>query len=80
MPASMIRPASMTTIRSASDSTASRCVMMIAVRLRMNCLQHAAGSLLALQVDLAGGLVENEDRRVAEDRPGQGDPLPLPAR
>ena len=42
-------------------------------------LQHLLDRLLAFQVDLAGGLVEDQDRRVAEDRPGQGDPLPLAA-
>ena len=35
--------------------------------------------VLGLGVDLAGGFVEDEDRRVAEDGPGDGDPLPLPA-
>ena len=42
-------------------------------------LQHAVDQLLALQVDLAGGFVEDQDRRIAEDRPGQRDPLPLAA-
>ena len=53
--------------------------MMIVVRPRMNVLQHLLDRLLALQVDLAGGLVEDQDGRVAEDRPGQGDSLPLAA-
>ena len=43
-------------------------------------LQHLMNKLLAFQVDLAGRLVENQDGRVAEDCPGQGDPLPLAAR
>ena len=35
---------------------------------------------LGLGVERAGGLVEDEDRRVAEERPRDGDPLPLSAR
>ena len=42
-------------------------------------LQHFLDRLLALQIDLAGRLVEDQDRRVAEDRAGQGDALPLAA-
>ena len=34
---------------------------------------------LALGVERAGGLVEDQDRRVAEDRPGDGEPLALAA-
>ena len=34
---------------------------------------------LRLGVERAGGLVENQDRRIAEQRAGDGDPLPLPA-
>ena len=36
--------------------------------------------LLAVRIDLTGGLVEDEDGRVADDRPGDGDPLALSAR
>ena len=69
----------MTTMRSARASVARRWVMMIVVRSADELLQHLVDQLLALQVDLAGGFVEDQDRRVAEDRPGQGDPLPLAA-
>ena len=31
-------------------------------------------------VDRGGGVVEHQHPRVGEQRPGQGDPLPLPAR
>lgn len=41
--------------------------------------QGGADALLGLAVDLAERLVEDEDRRVAEDRAGQGDPLRLAA-
>ena len=67
-------------MRAARASADSRCVMIIAVRFWTKCFQHALNQLLALQVHLAGGLVEDQDRRIAEDRPGQGNPLPLPAR
>ena len=41
--------------------------------------QHLLDRLFALQIDLAGGLVEDQDGRIAEDGPGQGDALPLAA-
>ena len=66
-------------MRSASASTARRCVMITVVRLRVKVSKHLLDGLLAFQVDLAGGLVEDQDGRVAEDGPGQGDPLPLAA-
>ena len=40
-------------------------------------LEDLLDELLAFQVDLAGGLVEDENGRVAEDGAGQGDPLAL---
>ena len=41
--------------------------------------QDLLDGLLALQIDLAGGLVEDQDGRIAEDGPRQGDALPLSA-
>ena len=41
--------------------------------------QDFLDQLLALQIDLAGGLIEDQDGRIAENRAGQGNPLPLPA-
>ena len=42
-------------------------------------LDRLADQGLVLDVDGAGGLVEDQDGRVAEHGPGQGDPLPLAA-
>jgi hypothetical protein len=42
-------------------------------------LQHFVDQPFALDVDLAGRLVEDEDIRVAKDDAGQGDALPLTA-
>ncbi len=36
--------------------------------------------LLAFQIDLAGGFVEDQNRRIAQDRPSKRNPLPLAAR
>ena len=79
VPTSMIRPACMTTMRSASDERGQAVRDDDRGAVADEGLQHLLDRLLALQVDLAGGLVEDEDGRVAEDRPGQGDALPLPA-
>ena len=45
--------------------------------------QHPHGALdalLALRVHAAGGLVQDEDARVGEQRPGEADQLPLSGR
>ena len=42
-------------------------------------LDRLADQGLVLDVDGAGGLVEDQDGRVAEHGAGQGDPLPLAA-
>ena len=42
-------------------------------------LDRLLDQVLALGVDLAGGLVEDQDRRLAEDRAGDAEALPLPA-
>ena len=42
-------------------------------------LDRLADQGLVLDVHGAGGLVEDQDGRVAEHGPGQGDPLPLAA-
>ena len=33
--------------------------------------QHSVDQLFALQIDLAGGFVQDQDRRIAQDGPGQ---------
>ena len=77
---STIRPSCMTTILSAKARIASRWVMMITVRSDDELFQHLLNGLFAFQVHLAGGLVQDQDRRIAEYGPGKCDPLPLPAR
>ena len=41
--------------------------------------EHFVDQLLAFDVDLAGRLVEDQNGRVAQDGPGQRDPLSLSA-
>ena len=41
--------------------------------------QRVVDRLLGAGVDGAGGVVQDEDRRVGQDRPGQRDPLALAA-
>ena len=52
---------------------------MISVRSLAEVGQRVVDQPLAFDVDLAGGLVQNQDFGVAQKRPGQGDPLPLAA-
>jgi hypothetical protein len=48
--------------------------------LRTNCsLEHAMNHLLAFEIDLARGLVENQNCRIAQDGPSQRDALALAA-
>ncbi len=42
-------------------------------------LERLLDRLLALGVDAAGGFVEDQDRRIVQDRPGDREPLPLAA-
>ena len=42
--------------------------------------QHFVDQLLAFQIDLARRLVQNQQAGIPQDRPGQGDPLPLTPR
>ena len=74
-----MRPLSSTTMRSAISSVFSRCVMTKVVRPCMNSLQGPVDQGLALGVGLAGELVEDQDARVAQDGPGQGQALLLAA-
>ena len=41
--------------------------------------QHLVDQLLALQIDLAGRFVQDQNRRIAQDGPGQRDALALSA-
>ena len=43
------------------------------------CLQRLLDEPLGFAVERGGGLVENQNGRVLEQRPGNGDPLPLAA-
>ena len=75
----MIWPWSMTTTRSASEIMLTRCVIMKRGAVARECSQHFEDELLAFDIDLAGGFVEQQDFGVAQDRTGQGDALPLAA-
>ena len=52
---------------------------MNVVRSRENSFEHFENELLALDVDLAGGFVEEQDFGIAEDRAGERNALPLTA-
>ena len=43
-------------------------------------LERALDQVLGLRVEGRGWLVQNQDRGVLQQRPGDGDPLPLAAR
>ena len=73
-------PSSSTWMRSASRTVDSRWAMTSVVRSRADVLERALDRGLGLVVDGRGGLVEHQDRRVAQDRPGDRQPLALPAR
>ena len=71
--------ASSTTIWSASRTVESRWAMAIVVRSCGQAVQRLLHGALGLVVQRAGGLVEHQHRRVAQDRPGDGDALLLAA-
>ena len=70
---------SITTIRSAWVIVLRRWAMTKVVRSLQQVGQRRLDELLALGVEVAGGLVEDEDLRVGEDRAGDAEALPLPA-
>ena len=66
-------------MRSASTSAPRRCVIHHGRAAADESLHHRLDEPFALQIDLARGFVEDQERRIAEDCPSQGDSLPLPA-
>ncbi len=80
VPCSTIAPSSMTRIRSASRIVVSRCAITKLVRSRAQRRHRVLEQQLGAGVDRAGRLVEDQQRRVGEERPGDRDQLPLPGR
>jgi hypothetical protein len=74
-----MRPASITTMRSAWRTVARRCAITSVVRLHQ-ALQRILHQPLAFGIQRAGGLVEQQDRRIAQNGAGNGDALALAAR
>ena len=75
-----MRPRSRTTIWSASRIVESRCAIAIVVRPCGESVERLLDEPLGLRVERARRLVEDEDRRVAQDRPRDRHPLLLAAR
>ncbi len=73
-----MRPCSITNMRSAESTVARRWAMTSVVRPHrtIQCLPHQG---LALGVKRGGGLVQQQDRRPAQDGAGNGDALALAA-
>ncbi len=79
MPASTIDPPSRTRIRSADRIVLRRWAITNEVRPSHQGRQGRLDQAFALAVEVAGRLVEDEDRRVGQDGPGDRQPLPLAA-
>ena len=80
VPASTIRPLSTTRILSALRMVDSRWAMTKVVRSCMTFGQGRLDQALGLGVQGRGRFVEDEDGRVLEQGPGDGQPLALAAR
>ena len=78
-PISTMRPLSITTMRWAWRTALRRCAMTITVRPLQIARHVALHDRLALVVERAGGLVEDQDARVGEQRPRDRDALALAA-
>ncbi len=79
VPSATMRPWSITTMRSALSTVARRCAMTSVVRPSISVLQRLLHGALALRVERAGGLVEQQDRRVLQQRARDRDALLLAA-
>ena len=80
MPCSDDPPSSSTMMRSQCSIVDSRCAITIVVRPRISCFERRLDQALGLGVERRGRLVEDQDRRILEDRARDRDPLPLAAR
>ena len=80
VPTSTTRPPSRTTIWSASRTVESRWAIAIVVRPSTSRVERLLHEPLGLRVERRGRLVEHEDRRVAQDRARDREPLLLAAR
>ena len=74
------RPPSSRTIRSASAASSGRCATSTTVRPRRRRSIASATTLRALGVEVRRRLVENHERRVAEERTGEREPASLSGR
>ena len=66
-------------MRSASRTVESRCAITSVVRPRIRLRERLLHQPLGLGVERRGGLVQDQDRRVLQDRAGDRDPLALAA-
>jgi len=80
LPDSTMRPSSMTKMRSEFFRVDSRCAMAMVVLPLHRWTRGFLDLLLGFGIDRTRGLVEDEDSRIAEKRPGNADALPLAAR
>jgi hypothetical protein len=67
----------MTAIRSACRTVASRCAIIRHRATRHQPLEGALDDPFAFRVERTGGLVQQQDRPVGEDRAGDREPLSL---
>ncbi len=79
MPISLIRPFSITTIWSADKIVESRCAIAITVRPRARSLERDLDLLFRFRVESGSRFVEQENRRVLQQRAGDGKALLLSA-
>jgi hypothetical protein len=75
-----MRPSSITTIRSALRTVARRWAMTMRGAAFHQMFERILHQPLAFGVERAGRFVEQQDRRIAQQRAGNGDALALAAR
>ena len=80
VPSSTTRPRSMTMSLSIRAIVDRRCAMAITVLPRISSDKLLLDRRLDLAIKGGGGFVEDQDRRILEDDPSNGDALALPAR
>ena len=79
VPVSAMRPRSSTTILSARRTVESRCAITITVRCSIRFCSARLHQHLRFRVQMRRGFVQNQDRRVLQQRPRDRQPLPLAA-
>ena len=80
VPISQMAPRSITTMRSARRTVESRWAMTTTVRPAIRLAKRPLHQHFRFRIEFGGRLIQNQNGRILQQRPGDGDSLALPSR